>query len=71
MSDYNCLSVEDYERFADERDYPLYDDEYWEDEDDNWRSLMCSDDEQMLTEHAFRDAWWRYADTEFFEDIPL
>lgn len=69
MSDYNVLSVEDYERFADERDYPLYDDEYWEDEDDAWRSMMCNDCDEFITEHAFRDAWWLYTDDVVFEEV--
>jgi hypothetical protein len=69
MSDYNILSVEDYERFADERDYPLYDDAFWEDEENAWRDMMCSDDEELRTEHAFRDAWWLYTDDVMFEEV--
>jgi hypothetical protein len=46
---YNVLSAEDYERFADERDYPLYDDAYWEDMDEAWRCSCCSDNVDFVT----------------------
>jgi hypothetical protein len=65
---YNVLSAEDYERFADERDYPLFDDAYWEDVDEAWRCSCCSDDVDFVTELAFRDAWWLYTDDVLFEE---
>lgn len=43
----------------------IIDDEYWSDVDDDWRSLVCTDD--MLTEAEYReylDAWWAYEEEE-------
>lgn len=42
--------------------------EYWTDVDEDWRSLVCTDD--RLTEHEYQeylDAWWAYADEEEYD----